>query len=424
MWRRRLIYLGLGAVLIGPLAGCAFSNSSMGVREVASSARIYVEVKQDTIMARGVRDDVAGKLKENLLSTKQGVPVNSRETADLVIEVEVLDVNFTHATKWEWNVYDSSGAVVLAKADTSAFGASGEAIATQVIAALGEIDTMAYSGGATPAVRVAAKPAQSSTAEFPQSNTDGSNSWAVVIGIENYRESLPAASGAERDAQAFAALVQQTLNVPEANIKVLTGERASKADISAALFEWLPRNAVQKGGRVYVFFSGHGAPDVENGTSFLVPYDGNPTYIRSGGIQVAEVQGALSNLKGQDAYLFLDSCFSGTGDRSVLPEGTRPLVPVKELEGGSVFTFTASGARETTGAHPESGHGLFTHYLLDGMKGLADANNDGNVNVSELKGFVVDNVKVEARRQNREQTPSLLVPASKSGSTVVQGLQP
>src|SRR5690606_11558444 len=124
-----------------------------------------------------------------------------------------------------------------------------------------EIDTMAFSGGQTP-TRASVVKAPAAQAEFPKSNTAGQNSWAVVIGVENYRESLPAASGAERDARVFAEFAQKTLNVPEANIKLLLGDRATKSDITAALMEWLPRNAVNAGGKVYVYFSGHGAPDV------------------------------------------------------------------------------------------------------------------------------------------------------------------
>lgn len=416
MVRKSLGILGVCWGLSLPL-GCATGPSAVTAREVASAARVYVEVEQHTIMAPGLQSETLGKIKEHLLASRQGVPVTNRESADLVISVHIRDVNFTHATGWDWSVLDSSGALVLAKTDTSAFGSSGDAIATQVVGALATIDTNAYAGGATPATVPVVQ--ATSTSQFPSSETQGKDAWAVVIGVEKYRESLPAATGAERDAKAFAEFAQKTLNVPEANIKVLLGDRASKADITAALYEWLPRNAVNSGGKVYVYFSGHGAPDVENGSSFLVPYDGNPTYIRSGGLAVSELQTAMGKLKEQQVYVFLDSCFSGSGERSVLPEGTRPLVPVKEIEKTEVVTFTASGARETTGAHPTSGHGLFTHYLIDGLKGAADQNKDANVSITELDTFVVEGVRVEARRQNREQNPVLVMPTGVQPNQVI-----
>lgn len=196
--------------------------------------------------------------------------------------------------------------------------------------------------------------------------------------------------------------------------------------MTAALMEWLPRNAVEPGGKVYVFFSGHGAPDVENGSAYLLPYDANPTYIKSGGVRVAELQEGLSNLSGQQAYLFLDACFSGSGERSVLPEGTRPVVPVQEIEPSvNVVTFSAAGADETTGAHKQSGHGLFTYHLLQGLGGQADTDQDSDVTVGELKAYVVDMVRVDARRQNRDQTPVAAFPDSVGDTHVlVESVEP
>lgn len=268
----------------------------------------------------------------------------------------------------------------------------------------------------------AARPVEpaAQTSEAPASKTSGANAWAVVIGIESYRESLAKAAGARADAQRFADFARDTLNVPEANIKLLLGERASRADMTAALMEWLPRNAVEPGGKVYVFFSGHGAPDVQEGSAYLLPYDANPTYLKSGGIQVAEVQKTLTNLQGQQAYLFLDACFSGSGERSVLPEGTRPVVPVKQLKpAGGVVTFAAAGADETTGAHQQSGHGLFTYHLLEGIGGKADADQNGDVTLGELEAHVVQSVRVDARRRNRDQTPVVALPKGVDDSHVL-----
>ena len=207
--------------------------------------------------------------------------------------------------------------------------------------------------------------------------------------------------------------------MPEANIKLLKGERASRADMSAALLEWLPRNAVKPGGKVYVFFSGHGAPDVAEGTAYLLPYDANPSYVKSGGMRVSELQDTLGKLKGQTTYLFLDACFSGNGDRSVLAEGTRPLVPVKEIKtSGGVVTFSASQATETTGGH-SSGRGLFSYHLLNALAGSADKNGDRDVSVAEVRDYLVTKVQDDARRDNREQTPTVALPSGFNASTVV-----
>lgn len=412
----------LGILLTCVLTGCA-TLAGVEPRSDKSNARIAIEVEQDTILASGLDDDVAANLRELILETGNGVPVAGRDNADLVVRFIIQDVNFTHATKWEWQLIDTdSGAIVLSKTDTSAFGESGEGLAAGFVEQLTKIDMKPYESESGTAVAAAkpAKPAASAQADAPASKTDGANAWAVVIGIESYRESLAEATGARADAQRFATYARNTLNVPEANIKLLVGERASRADMTAALMEWLPRNAVKPGGKVYVFFSGHGAPDVKEGSAYLLPYDANPTYIKSGGVRVAEVQKTLSDLKGQQAYLFVDACFSGSGERSVLPEGTRPVVPVEQLKSaGGVVTFAAAGPKETTGAHPQSGHGLFTYHLLQGLGGQADADNDSNVTLGELESHVVESVRTDARRQNRDQTPIVARPDGLEASHVL-----
>jgi hypothetical protein len=415
-------YLLLLMSLAFTVAACA-STPRVEARSVSSNARIAVEVEQNTVLAPGLEDDVAANLRKMIIESRSGVPTTERDNADLVVRFVIQDVNFTHATKWDWQLIDaSSGAIVLSDTDTAAFGKSGEELAAGMVGQLAKIDTAAYAPESAPAARAAAPAATAVKADkadkavqpaAPSSKTDGANAWAVVVGIESYRESLADASGAAADARAFAQYARKTLNVPEANIKLLIGERASRADMTAALMEWLPRNAVEPGGKVYVFFSGHGAPDVENGSAYLLPYDANPTYIKSGGVRVSALQESLSNLEGQQTYLFLDACFSGSGERSVLPEGTRPVVPVKELEpSASVVTFSAAGADQTTGAHKQSGHGLFTYHLLQGLGGHADADQDGDVTIGELEAHVVDAVRVDARRQNRDQTPVAAFPKS------------
>jgi uncharacterized caspase-like protein len=152
----------------------------------------------------------------------------------------------------------------------------------------------------------------------------------------------------------------------------------------------------------------------------LMPYDSNPTYIKSGGMRVADLQEGLGKLNKHTVYLFLDACFSGSGERSVLAQGTRPMVPVKEIStSGGVVTVSASAASETTGEHTQSGHGLFTYHLLNGLMGAADSDKNTNITVSELKNYLVESVQTEARRDNREQTPTIATPAGFDQNTAL-----
>src|SRR5256885_1859572 len=63
--------------------------------------------------------------------------------------------------------------------------------------------------------------------------------FAVVIGIAKYKRDLPASTGSDNDAQAFAELLEKQLGVPRQNIWLLLGDDATKSSIDANLFEQL-----------------------------------------------------------------------------------------------------------------------------------------------------------------------------------------
>ncbi|MBI2385010.1 MAG: ankyrin repeat domain-containing protein [Elusimicrobia bacterium] len=230
--------------------------------------------------------------------------------------------------------------------------------------------------------------------------------YAVVVGIENYPD-LPAATYAERDSAAVKSFIR-ALGVPERNIVLLTGGRATKTGMEKTIEAWLPNNVSEKS-RVYVYYSGHGAPDTKTGDAYLVPSDGDPQYLAQTGYPLKRLYAKLGELKARSVLVALDSCFSGAGGRSVLAKGTRPLVGKVDLSvqaQGKVSVIAASAGDQISGANDEAGYGLFTYNLLQGLNGAAkDA--QGRVTLQSLYGYLKPRVQDDARRGNREQTPQL-----------------
>jgi len=74
---------------------------------------------------------------------------------------------------------------------------------------------------------------------------------------------------------------------------------------------------------------------------------------------------------------------------------------------GNVTVFSASGGKEISSAWPEKKHGLFSYFLMKGMRGDADANKDKQITVGELGDYVLENVSDMAGMLDREQTPGL-----------------
>jgi hypothetical protein len=230
---------------------------------------------------------------------------------------------------------------------------------------------------------------------------DRPNDLAVIVGVESYSDIATKAPYAERDAEAFKAHVR-ALGVPERNIVLLTGSKASRSALVKNVEGWLPRMS-KPGGRVYFYFSGHGAPDPRNGTAYLVPWDGDPNFLDATGYPVNELYKRLGELPASQVLVALDSCFSGAGGRSVLPTGARPLVsklaPVAVPS--KLTVLTASASNEISGSLDEKGHGAFTWFLLEGL-------NAGKRSAKELHAYLLPRVQDESRRLNRDQTPQLL----------------
>jgi uncharacterized caspase-like protein len=74
----------------------------------------------------------------------------------------------------------------------------------------------------------------------------------------------------------------------------------------------------------------------------------------------------------------------------------------------SIISFNATSSGQISNAFPAKKHGLFTYYLLRGLKGDADADDDGWISVKETYNYVLNNVRRESRRLQSEQTPIIL----------------
>ncbi len=92
----------------------------------------------------------------------------------------------------------------------------------------------------------------------------------------------------------------------------------------------------------------------------------------------------------------------------VLPKGARPLtthVDVKTPPDPRLTVLTAASSNEITSTLPDYSHGMFTHFLLQGLNGAAK-DPSGQITTQSLFTYLQPHVQDEAHRQNREQTPT------------------
>ena len=235
--------------------------------------------------------------------------------------------------------------------------------------------------------------------------------WALVIGIEEYG-SLPRVIYAKSDALVMRLYFHKLLGVPEENIITLINKDATKAKIEGFIRYYLPAN-VSSETTLYIYYAGHGAPDISKGEPYLVPYDGDTRFLEQSAYNLKTFYEDLNKLKVKRVLIFIDSCFSGVAARSsdMLEKGARlALSHVQNVSIASekVISISATNEAQVSNSYEEKKHGLFTYYLLNGMRGAASSDEDKSVSIKELYAYVLNNVSRDARRKGTEQTPTIM----------------
>ena len=104
--------------------------------------------------------------------------------------------------------------------------------------------------------------------------------------------------------------------------------------------------------------------------------------------------------------VFLDACFSGGGRNEglVVARGVR-IKPKSPFVLGNLVVFSAAKDDQSAYPYREKAHGMFTYYLLKGLK-----ISNGQIKYGELAEFIESYVKRKSILVNeKEQEPEITV---------------
>jgi len=238
------------------------------------------------------------------------------------------------------------------------------------------------------------------------------NIWAVVIGINNYPKTRRL-KWAVNDARAFYRHLVDVIQIPDENVTLLLNKDAGLARLRSALGTHLKKMA-GKEDMVIIYFAGHGAtekdvlsPDGDGLEKYLLPYDVDPRDLYASALPMREISHIFYRIQSQRIIFIADSCYSGaSGGRTISLSGIRANISDAFLDriagGKGTVIMTASGANEVSAEDEKLQHGVFTYYLLEGLKGAADTDKDGLVTVDEAYRYVSTHVP---RTTGQEQHP-------------------
>ena len=236
------------------------------------------------------------------------------------------------------------------------------------------------------------------------------NRVALIIGIENYIEA-PKANYANLDAKYFFDYARKGFGIKKQNINLLVDENATFVKTSKALTLWLKTKIKADQTDLVVFFAGHGLASNDGKELYLLPQDSDPNLLDITALSRTKLFQTIIDLKPKSVTMFLDTCYSGVSrDEQMLLASARPIRIVADEQEGipDNFTiFTASQVEQISSGLKEANHGIFSYYLMKGLEGKADTNQDKQITNGELLAYMDENVSQKASELGRQQNPSL-----------------
>jgi len=245
--------------------------------------------------------------------------------------------------------------------------------------------------------------------------------WAVVIGVGRYESpEIPRLRYTVPDAEALYDVLIGAAGFKKERVLLITDRTEKKPtlrNIKWALGTFLARSA-KKDDTVLIYFAGHGAPEVDQQgverdgfAKYLVPSDAESDDLYSTGLPMDELQTIFARIEAERVVVFLDSCYSGAaGGRTFASKKTRSghvddlfLERLTRSKGRAIVT--ASRPTEVSIELADLGHGIFTYYLVQGLKGAADLNRDGIVSLQELYEYIEQQVTQKSRAVGGNQHP-------------------
>lgn len=224
--------------------------------------------------------------------------------------------------------------------------------------------------------------------------------YAVVIGISQYKNSgdnFPNLQYADRDAAQFRDFLETPAGggfAPQ-NVLYLQNDQATMQAVRTGLFTFLTRPS--ENDLVVIYLAGHGAPDPNDPRQlYFLTYDTDAANMGGTAFPMFDLTEVFTRiLKSKRVIIFADSChsygISGAMQRATKKQNNlvNQYLNAYSREGSKAI-ITASDISQLSfeGDKWGGGHGVFTYYLLKGLRGEADINHDGVVTAGELFPWV------------------------------------
>ena len=222
------------------------------------------------------------------------------------------------------------------------------------------------------------------------------NIYAVIVGVSRY-ENFETLKYSDDDAYRIYAFLKSPEGgaVPDENIHILIDESAVKENIVQAM-ESVAAKA-DENDAIICYLAGHGLE------GYFLPIDSDGYRRR---IPYLSLRKYLEESPAKQKLFMVDACYSGSLLASRSPNLSQIqnfYQQISESAGGTAFLLSSKEAeysKESSGLR----QGVFSYFLIEGMKGKADLNQDQIVTIEELYQYIQSGVR---KYTKNEQNPQL-----------------
>lgn len=234
--------------------------------------------------------------------------------------------------------------------------------------------------------------------KIPRCETENPNAIALILAISSYQDKdISPDRYAKNDAQVLREYLIKTLGFSPDNILPRDpNELLTYGKIRTYIQKILPSYLKPNGSSdLFVYYSGHGAPNTTNHDAYLVPWDCNPNYVGDdNAYDMKEFYLDISKLDARNKIIVVDACFSGQAGngKSILSNVSSAMLRINNplITSPNTVIFQSSMPDQVSNWYDQKKHSMFTYFFLKGLQGAADLNKDGKITSEELINYIDD----------------------------------
>lgn len=244
--------------------------------------------------------------------------------------------------------------------------------------------------------------------------------WVLLVGVNQYQDaSFPTLRYSAEDCQRLGeALSEAAGEFPKKQV-IIHHDCADQISTLTTVLTSLKQiiSAAKPSDTVLFYFSGHGLVEPQTQQAVLCLSDTRKNALLNTALPIQQLLQMLASCAASQQLLWLDACHSGgmtlrgakedtngNGGKSFLPNPTAQLVQVLQTrppQNKKFYALLSCDEGQQSWEFPELGHGLFTYYLMRGLRGEA-ANAQGVIEADGLYKYVYNQTQQYIEQTNQK----------------------